>query len=314
MRTPLALLTRPPRLAHQAPVRAVGCAQGPPGTGKTKVILGILSVLLASENARQTTNTARVAVADGGPAWPFDAPRLSAPRAKEAVLRALARSAPWLHADGEIGGGGDAGAMEDSSSAAAPSTEAPKGGAPDADAASTLPPYPFPRAATTDSHVLLGAAMAEVPPKHVLVCAPSNAAIDEIVSRLLGHSGPGMLNAKGEPYLPLVVRVGPNIKESLMDVALDTLAKKRQAEHGDSLTYDAAKMAVLNEAAIVCTTLSCAGYSMFSQLKQGFDTVLIDEAAQVRPRRPCRAPHGIAWHRMASHSIAWHRMAPHGIA
>ena len=37
---------------------------------------------------------------------------------------------------------------------------------------------------------------------------------------------------------------------------------------------------VLNEAAIVCTTLSCAGYSMFSQLKQGFDTVLIDEAAQ----------------------------------
>ena len=39
-------------------------------------------------------------------------------------------------------------------------------------------------------------------------------------------------------------------------------------------------MAVLNEASIVCTTLSCAGYSMFTQLKSGFDTVLIDEAAQ----------------------------------
>ena len=39
-------------------------------------------------------------------------------------------------------------------------------------------------------------------------------------------------------------------------------------------------MQVLNEASIVCTTLSCAGYSMFSQLRQGFDTVLIDEAAQ----------------------------------
>ena len=39
-------------------------------------------------------------------------------------------------------------------------------------------------------------------------------------------------------------------------------------------------MQVLNDAAIVCTTLSCAGYSMFSQLKQGFDTVLVDEAAQ----------------------------------
>ena len=44
----------------------------------------------------------------------------------------------------------------------------------------------------------LGRASAEVPPKHVLVCAPSNAAIDEIVSRLLQHSGPGMLNEKGE--------------------------------------------------------------------------------------------------------------------
>ena len=53
-----------------------------------------------------------------------------------------------------------------------------------------------------------------------------------------------------------------------------------QAEKGDDVSYDAAKMMVLNEASIVCTTLSCAGYSMFSQLKHGFDTVLIDEAAQ----------------------------------
>ena len=146
-----------------------------------------------------------------------------------------------------------------------------------------LPPHPFPRAEAVDRLIHLGRAEAESPPKHVLVCAPSNAAIDEIVSRLLQHTGPGMLNARGESFLPAVVRVGPNIKEALMEVALDTLAKKRQAEHdagGGSLTYDAAKMLVLNEAAIVCTTLSCAGYSMFSQLRQGFDTVLIDEAAQ----------------------------------
>jgi len=37
---------------------------------------------------------------------------------------------------------------------------------------------------------------------------------------------------------------------------------------------------VLNEAQIVCTTLSCAGYAMFNSLKYGFDTVLVDEAAQ----------------------------------
>jgi len=56
-----------------------------------------------------------------------------------------------------------------------------------------------------------------------------------------------------------VVRVGPNVKETLHDVSLDTLAKRRQADSLDSsLSYDAAKMAVLNEASIVCTTLSCA--------------------------------------------------------
>ena len=37
---------------------------------------------------------------------------------------------------------------------------------------------------------------------------------------------------------------------------------------------------MLNDAQIVCTTLSCAGYAMFNSLKSGFDTVLVDEAAQ----------------------------------
>ena len=46
-----------------------------------------------------------------------------------------------------------------------------------------------------------------------------------------------------------MVRVGPNVKENLSEVSLDTLAKRRQAEQADlALTYDAAKMAVLNEA------------------------------------------------------------------
>ena len=70
-----------------------------------------------------------------------------------------------------------------------------------------------------------------------------------------------------------MVRVGPNVKESLSLVALDTLAKKRQArrdirrdirrdtrrdilirlyysrqtEHGDGMSYEAARLAVLNE-------------------------------------------------------------------
>ena len=158
----------------------------------------------------------------------------------------------------------------------------------------------------------------------MLVCAPSNAAIDEIVSRLLQHTGPGMLNERGESFLPTVVRVGPNIKETLMEVALDTLAKKRQAEHNDgggaALTYvsrssTGAQQHTLPSTAdrlppshpsdhhilptsttfhpLAGTTTrcrsqrgehrvhhACARATRCSQLRQGFDTVLIDEAAQ----------------------------------
>ena len=59
----------------------------------------------------------------------------------------------------------------------------------DAPDTSTLPAHPFPNASLSDNLFHLGRAHAEEPPKHVLVCAPSNAAIDEIVSRLLQHSG-----------------------------------------------------------------------------------------------------------------------------
>jgi senataxin len=273
--------------------RGVTLIQGPPGTGKTKTILGILSVLLASEASKGGSSGGQSAI-DARPAWPFK-------RALAAgnVSQMLAAASPWLHPSGAKAEEGEEApgalvrqwtAVEADGPSPAAAANAPAANAASAaagaqsaeatDPNASLPPYPYPTAAVSDLHLQLGKANAEAPPKHVLVCAPSNAAIDEIVSRLLQHTGPGMLNERGESYVPLVVRVGPNIKESLMDVALDTLAKKRQAEHGDALTYDAAKMQVLNEAAIVCTTLSCAGYSMFSQLKQGFDTVLIDEAAQ----------------------------------
>ena len=272
--------------------RGVTLIQGPPGTGKTKTILGILSVLLASESSRRNQRDLKSA-SDAPPAWPSSAltavnsssassSSSSAAEGGGATRQMLLLGSPWLRGGAE---GGGSGATEPPPGAVRQWTAKHEGSAmkvPDAaaDGATPLPPHPFPNAASHAEVLHLGRAIAEVPPKHVLVCAPSNAAIDEIVSRLLQHSGPGMLNERGEQFTPLVVRVGPNIKESLMDVALDTLAKKRQAEHGDALTYDAAKMQVLNEASIVCTTLSCAGYSMFSQLKQGFDTVLIDEAAQ----------------------------------
>ena len=273
--------------------RGVTLVQGPPGTGKTKTILGILSVLLAAEARRRAADADDLAAdaldAEGRPIMPgsFNASRPRPFETLEDSLPAgtelgasergklLLRGAPWLStAEYKPGYGTPA--------AAAPAAVEPRARAPGQPA--PLPPRPYPRACETDAQIGLGRSLEEQPPKRVLVCAPSNAAIDEIVSRLVGQAGraSGMLDAQGEPTVPQVVRVGPNVKEDLLSYALDTLAKKRQQEKGgvEAMNYEVAKMSVLNEAAIVCTTLSCAGYTMFSQLGQGFDTVLVDEAAQ----------------------------------
>ena len=238
--------------------RGITLIQGPPGTGKTKTILGILSVLLTSQDG----TTAR---APGPNTLPPPPPPLgdaraptTAPLGGDGVAQLLASAAPWLRQPGT----GIDGVL---AAAGAPASSAV-----------------YPRATLTDRWLSLGRSEAETPPRHVMVCAPSNAAIDEIVTRILrrdsGGAG-GMLDASGAPWVPLVVRVGPNVKETLLDVSLDVLAKKKAADKA-GLTYDAAKMEVLNEAHIVCTTLSCAGYAMFNSLKSGFDTVLVDEAAQ----------------------------------
>ena len=52
--------------------RGVTLIQGPPGTGKTKTILGILSVLLASESSRRNQRDLKSA-SDAPPAWPSSA-------------------------------------------------------------------------------------------------------------------------------------------------------------------------------------------------------------------------------------------------
>ena len=66
------------------------------------------------------------------------------------------------------------------------------------------------------------------------------------------------------------------------------IAKERAGEAGLSnerrfelaLEKDRIKLAVLDEAAIVCSTLSFSGSGMFSRMTKQFDVVVIDEAAQ----------------------------------
>lgn len=61
------------------------------------------------------------------------------------------------------------------------------------------------------------------PPEKILICAPSNAAIDEIVRKILEK---GLLDANGNRIDPLLVRIGPNVDRSLEGVSLDYLTEK----------------------------------------------------------------------------------------
>lgn len=190
------------------------------------------------------------------------------------------------------------------------------------------------------------------PPKKLLVCAPSNAAVDELVMRLKD----GVTTKNGKPYPLNVVRIGRSdaINAQVMDVTMDELVakkiggneadqKKREAnqvifkEHQEvsaklteardkeqsgnvqgkesselrdtiaalakrkrelgvkidnvkdaernagreaDLNRKRAQQSVLDQAHVICATLSGSGHDVFQSLNIEFETVIIDEAAQ----------------------------------
>ncbi|CAK3898048.1 Hypothetical predicted protein [Lecanosticta acicola] len=195
-------------------------------------------------------------------------------------------------------------------------------------------------------------------PKKLMVCAPSNAAIDEIVIRLKD----GIKTKDGKEHKINVVRIGKSdaINAKVQDVTMDELVAKKQGsgnekdqkareqssevfrkhkeisdqlkelynirdahEKGEhdmvasarkkldddivlakkektrlgqqidrlkdqereagreqEMNTKRARQAVLDEAHVICATLSGSGHDMFSNLNIEFETVIIDEAAQ----------------------------------
>ena len=209
----------------------------------------------------------------------------------------------------------------------------------------------------------LSSSTAQENKRHVLVCAPSNAAVDELALRIYKN---GLWDKNGNVYHPSIVRVGmsksadPDMKKISFDHSLEekmasdkewnrmqalfascvtTLANyRKQLDEASALIhelhpeFEAAKIcgfgspeyselsaqmtalhnkkdslraaidkyktlsgkrqgmqekqrrslqaAVISESTIVCCTLSTAGSDLMKMVKHGFETVLIDEAAQ----------------------------------
>eukprot|EP00400_MALV-I_sp_L67-5_P000666 gene666-481_t len=114
-------------------------------------------------------------------------------------------------------------------------------------------------------------------PQKVLICAPSNAAIDEIVRRLVS----GITGPDGNKYKPSVVRLGPNVAEDLRQYSLNDMVDKKIIERGQRHDNPSElKMRVLQDSRIVCCTLSVAGAKDLLEYPDGFDVVVVDEAAQ----------------------------------
>ncbi|KAI5661475.1 hypothetical protein M9H77_20798 [Catharanthus roseus] len=122
----------------------------------------------------------------------------------------------------------------------------------------------------------------------VLVCAPSNSALDEIVLRLLNT---GIRDENNRTYNPKIVRIGLKAHHSVQAVSMDYLVEQKlagmdsqgsdkQKQGGAPKDKDSIRASILDEAVIVFSTLSFSGSTVFSKLNRGFDVVIIDEAAQ----------------------------------
>eukprot|EP00878_Enallax_costatus_P007720 GHUV01008081.1.p1 GENE.GHUV01008081.1~~GHUV01008081.1.p1 ORF type:complete len:869 (+),score=299.72 GHUV01008081.1:2923-5529(+) len=241
--------------------------QGPPGTGKTRTILNLLSVVMHSaakgslELVPKAASTAVVTGKGPGPGGTAAAAGTSAASANDAARAERARlwrlQSPWMFGQPTLrdthGPNSDTGMPTHS---------------PDCFGLNNRRPA-----------AIVGKALG--PKARVLVCAPSNAALDEIVLRILQH---GLLDGSGKRFDPSLVRIGVNVHHSVKHVSLESLvdAKLGVSEKGQvsGLQRERAKIAILQDAVIVSSTLSFAGSSIFHRMAKHFDVVIIDEAAQ----------------------------------
>ncbi|GJN02958.1 hypothetical protein PR202_ga20354 [Eleusine coracana subsp. coracana] len=110
----------------------------------------------------------------------------------------------------------------------------------------------------------------------------------------------GIRDENNSTYSPKIVRVGLKAHHSVKAVSMDYLINQKRSGVGtldggrrEAGGDDRMKASILNEAAIVFSTLSFSGSSIFSRMTRAFDVVIIDEAAQaVEPATLVPLVHG----------------------
>jgi senataxin len=138
--------------------------------------------------------------------------------------------------------------------------------------------YEFPQSKKTDCFKILQKPVEDdiSPPEKILVCAPSNVAIDEIVRKMMSS---GLKDSEGNNYMVKFVRIGPNYHPSVREYALDfQMTEKINSKEAKEM--DSVKNEILLNVKVVFSTLSMSGSTILTSINQKFDTVIIDEAAQ----------------------------------
>lgn len=224
--------------------RGVTLIQGPPGTGKSTTILGILSVILNSYVRNDySLKVDRIDV---------DNDMTQSRNEEMNVEEIYNKTHPWV-CNSDYYNWND-------------------------EPISISSMKEFITCSKTDRNFLLNKATEEEisPPERVLVCAPSNVAIDEIVRKIISS---GLMNSEGQAYNPKFIRIGPNYHPSIKDYCLDYIIQSKsqveEVKDNEKLRQD-----LLSSAKIICSTLSIAGSNTLLSLNQKFDTVIIDEAGQ----------------------------------
>jgi len=234
-------------------VEGITLIQGPPGTGKTSTVLALLTVLLASKKDNRIEGSTQLEDAEVSTEVGEDSE--DEKREQERVLK-LQAHAPWLRPNfipfsdrewQEVVRPGEAVRVPYTKVAPTPVSN-------EDDASKT--------------------------PQKVLVCAPSNAAVDEVLRRV---DRDGMLGDDGNVYRPHMTRMGPGCHSEFRKAySLREQIERRLAscDAPDHNKREEEKDAVLSLARIIFSTLAMAGSRDMVGCPEDFDTVLVDEACQ----------------------------------
>ncbi|KAK6589089.1 hypothetical protein RS030_233544 [Cryptosporidium xiaoi] len=232
----------------------ISLIQGPPGTGKTTTIIGIISALLSSnidhlnkiDNKKEDTTSKKRKTNE------HNYNGLETDISDRGGLPQLIKAKPWCYGTDFVPWY-------------------------DTEMRDLLPCH---KNDIEVNKLVLDMRNHKTGPRKLLICAPSNAAIDAIVRKLIYNQNTGeggILDSMGNYYSPVLVRAGPNFHPDLNEYSLEYKLQQRLERNGYDIRTckqeirQQTQLKILQESQITCATLSVCGSkeltSILSQAK-----------------------------------------------